>query len=295
MSMNLSVRIVEVSPRDGLQNEKGVIPTAAKIDLIKQIVAAGAQEIEVGAFVHPKWTPQMADSLDVFAATKDLSGIRPIVLVPNMRGLERAIDAGVERIAIFPAATESFCQRNLNASKEDCMQQFAQVSREAIASGIAVRGYVSVAFHCPFEGWVKPNASLEMIESLLEFGCYEVSIADTTGHATPGHIEKVFAPAIKRFGAEKIVAHFHDTYNQGIANALWAWRHGVTSFDASAGGLGGCPYSPGAKGNISTEALVHMFTGLGVSTAYDLPKIIEATRKIEAHLGRSLESAFLSA
>ncbi|MAY61829.1 MAG: hydroxymethylglutaryl-CoA lyase [Rhizobiales bacterium] len=286
------VRIVEVSPRDGLQNEAAVIPTDAKVDLVRNLVAAGAREVEVGSFVAPKWVPQMASTADVVSAVKDIPGLEGIVLVPNMKGLERAIEAKVKRIAVFPAATEAFSQRNLNASMADSFSRFAEVARAALDAGLKVRGYVSVAFHCPFEGWVDPDAAIGLTSRLLDAGCYEVSICDTTGRATPGHVLPVIEPVVAQHGSERIVAHYHDTFDQGLANALWSWNAGVTAFDASAGGLGGCPYSPGATGNIATESLVHMFDGLGVETGFDLEKLASATRGIESCLGRPLKSAF---
>jgi len=286
------IRIIEVSPRDGLQNEATVIPTSAKIALVHDLVAAGAREVEIGSFVAPKWVPQMADTGEVVRAVAQTPGLEGIVLVPNMKGLDRAIGSNVRRIGVFPAATESFSARNLNASMEVSFSRFAEVARTALDMGIKVRGYVSVAFHCPFEGWVNPQAALDLTARLMDVGCYEVSICDTTGRATPGHVLPVIEPALARYGTDRIVAHYHDTFGQGLANALWSWNAGTTAFDASAGGLGGCPYSPGATGNIATENLVHMFQGLGVSTGYDLHKLIEAARGIVHHIKRPLTSAF---
>lgn len=240
-----NVRIIEVSPRDGLQNESILLPAPVKVALVEALLDAGVQEIEVGSFVAPKWVPQMADTPEVFAAVNGYSQLQGIALVPNLKGLERAIAAGVKRIAIFPAASESFSQKNLSASMQDSFQSFAEVARVALDAGIEVRGYVSVAFHCPFEGWISPAATIELTNRLLDIGCYEVSICDTTGRATAGQVMPVFEPVLARHGASSIVAHFHDTFGQGIANVLQAWRGGVTAFDASAGGLGGCPYSPG--------------------------------------------------
>jgi hydroxymethylglutaryl-CoA lyase len=189
-----AIRIVEVSPRDGLQNESSIIPAEAKIELVRGLFAAGAREIEVGSFVAPKWVPQMADTSRVVASVREFPGLRSIVLVPNMKGLELAIAAGIRHIAIFPAATESFSQRNLNASMTDSFKRFAEVARAAVEQGIRVRGYVSVAFHCPFEGWVDPSAALDLTARLFDVGCYEVSICDTTGRATPGHVLPVIEP-----------------------------------------------------------------------------------------------------
>lgn len=289
------VRIIEVSPRDGLQNEAAVIPLSAKRQLVLDLLAAGAREIEVGSFVAPRWVPQMADTPELLTSLAGTRGLEDISLVPNLKGLERALEAGTRRIAIFPAATESFSQKNLNATMDGSLARFTAVARRALDAGVAVRGYISVAFHCPFEGWVDPAASLGLMDRLLDIGCYEVSVCDTTGFATPGHVIKLFEPALDRHGQGRIVAHFHDTYAQGLANALQAWAVGVTAFDASAGGLGGCPYSPGATGNIATESLVHMFEGLGVATGYDRDGLVAAARAIAAYLGRPLTGGFMRA
>jgi len=288
------VRIIEVSPRDGLQNEPGTVSTTEKIALINGLVGAGAREIEIGSFVAPKWVPQMSDTVDVVTATRDLPGLQGIALVPNLKGLERAIEAGVKRIAIFPAATESFSNKNLNASMNDSISSFEEVARVALNEGIAVRGYVSVAFHCPFDGWVEPRSTVDVVNRLMDFGCYEVSICDTTGKATPGHVMPVLEPALGRHGPTKVVAHFHDTYGQGLANVLQAWRGGIAAFDASTGGLGGCPYSPGATGNVATEELIYMFEGLGVSTGLDLSKILDVAREIYSSLNRDSRSSLMN-
>ncbi len=290
---NEKIRIIDVSPRDGLQNESSIVSTKAKIRLIRNLVEAGVQEIEVGSFVSPKWVPKMADTAEIVAAVKDLPNLQSIVFVPNMKGLESAMRLGVKKVAVFPAATESFSKKNLNASMAESFSRIAEVTKHALANGIAVRGYTSVAFHCPFEGWVVPAAAIELTEKLLDIGCYEVSLADTTGRASPGHIAKVVEPLIQKHGPEKLVGHFHDTYNQGIANALWAWHLGLRAFDASTAGLGGCPYSPGATGNIATEALAHMFEGMGIATGIDQDKLLYAAGEIASHIDRPLHNAFL--
>lgn len=285
-----SVRIVEVGPRDGLQNERAILPTEVKSRFVAELASAGCRDIEVGSFVSPRWTPQMADSAHVFNACRGLTGVAMSALAPNLQGLRRALDCGLGAIAIFPATTETFSRKNLNASVENAMERFGEVARAALAEGAAVRGYLSCAVHCPYEGWVSPARVAELAERLVELGCYEISLCDTTGAGTPRHAADMLNAVIPRIGADRIAAHFHDTYGQALANVLVALDAGVTVFDASAGGLGGCPYSPGATGNLATEDLVYMLDGMGVETGVSLSGLIDAVNVVAPSLSRPITS-----
>jgi hydroxymethylglutaryl-CoA lyase len=277
---------VEVGPRDGLQNEKGIVPLAAKLALIEGLVAAGLRTIEAGSFVAPRWVPQMADTDRVVAHFRAGAGVEMPVLVPNLRGLELAKAAGARTVAVFAAATESFARANLNASRQDSLARFAEVAAGARAYGMRVRGYVSCAVHCPYEGWVEPGVAAELAASLADMGCYEVSMCDTTGAASPGRAEAMAKAAITAIPIKQVAVHFHDTFGQALVNTLTCLELGVSVVDSSVSGLGGCPYSPGAAGNLATEDLVYMLEGLGIATGVDLDALAAAGRQISDVLGR---------
>lgn len=252
------IRIVEVGPRDGLQNESGWVPTEAKVAFVDRLSATGLTEIEVSSFVAPQWVPQLADAEAVFAAIARRPGVRYTALVPNQRGLGRAQAARVDGVAVFTAASETFSRRNINASIAESLERFRPVVAE---STVPVRGYVSTAFHCPFEGPVAPEAVLRVTSELLEMGCAEVSLGDTIGRARVEEVQRLLEKLLPHCPAERLALHFHDTFGGAVANALAGAAMGISAFDGSTGGLGGCPYAPGAPGNVATEALVRAFTG----------------------------------
>jgi isopropylmalate/homocitrate/citramalate synthase len=289
------VTIVEVGPRDGLQNERARVPTAAKIEFVNRLSAAGLPVVEVSAFVSPAWVPQMADAADVFAGIARRSGTRYPALVPNVAGLERALAAGVTEIAVFAAATETFSRRNLNRGIAESLTIYAEVCARAIAAGLRVRGYLSVAFGCPYEGAVQPKAVAELAARLEQMGVSEVSIGDTIGVAHPGQVPEVLDALQARMTIERIALHFHDTRGTALANVLAGLLYGVTTFDASAGGLGGCPFAPGAAGNLATEDLIYMLDGLGVVSGVSLPALIAASSFIAGHLDHPLASRYAQA
>ncbi len=289
------VNIVEVGPRDGLQNEKVVIPTAVKIDFITALGDAGLRVIEVGAFVSPKWVPQMADSAEVFRDVPKDPGVAYPMLVPNMRGLERALEVGVKSVSIFTAASDTFNQRNINMTVTDSIVQYAPVVARAISEGVRVRGYVSTAFGCPYEGDVEPERVLEVCARLLDLGCFEVSVGDTIGVGTPLQVQGVIGMLLQVIPPSKLAMHFHDTRGTALANTLAALEMGITTFDASAGGLGGCPFAPGASGNLATEDLVYMLDGMRIETGVDLNLLVEASRIIAPYLDHALPGKALQA
>ncbi len=289
------VTVVEVGPRDGLQNESTRISTEDKIAFVDMLTAAGAPVIEIAAWVRPDWVPQMADSLFVARGITRSPGVRYMGLVPNLRGLELARDSGITDVAIFAAASETFSQRNINRSIDDSLTQYAEVCREALKQGMTVRGYVSTAFGCPFEGHIDPADVAEVSRRLLDMGVYEVVISDTIGIAHPGQVPVVVESVLKYVPLNQVALHFHDTRGTALANVLAALTLGVTTFDASAGGLGGCPYAPGATGNLATEDLVYMLQGLDIKTGIDLPKLLDASRFIEARIGHPLPSRYYRA
>lgn len=284
------VQVVEVGPRDGLQNESAPIGTETKIAFVDALSSAGHSTIEVSAFVHPARVPQMADAADVFAGIRRRPGTRFTALVPNAAGLRRARDAGVDGIAIFAAASETFSTRNINQSTSESLQTYGHVSRAAAAAGLPVRAYVSTAFGCPFEGAVAPDAVAAMAAALLDIGAYEVALSDTIGIAHPGQVTQVVEVVAARTGIDRIALHFHDTRGTALVNVFAGLQLGVTTFDASAGGLGGCPFAPGASGNLATEDLLFMLDGLGIETGIGLDGVLEASRIIEPHTGRLLPS-----
>jgi hydroxymethylglutaryl-CoA lyase len=289
------ITIVEVGPRDGLQNEAVRVPAEDKIAFINQLADAGARVIEIGAWVRADWVPQMADSQAVAVGITRKPGVRYTGLVPNLRGLEHAREAGMTEVAIFAAASETFSQRNINSSIDESIAKYTEVCREATKHGIKVRGYVSTAFGCPFEGRVDPVAVADVSRRLLDIGVFEVSISDTIGVAHPGQVPVVMDAVLKHVPLPQVALHFHDTRGTALANVLMAIGLGVTTFDASAGGLGGCPYAPGATGNLATEDLVYMLNGLGLETGIDLAALVEASRFIESRVGHPLPSRYYRA
>jgi hydroxymethylglutaryl-CoA lyase len=286
MTLPHHVKIVEVGARDGLQNEAEVVPTAVKIELIERLAAAGLTVIEAGAFVHPKRVPQMADTAEVLAGLARRPGVRYPVLVPNETGMTRALAAGVEEVAVFAAASESFSQRNINCSIAESLARFAPVTAAAAAHGVAVRGYVSCALGCPYEGEVAPGRVADVAERLAEMGCYEISLGDTIGVGTPGKARAMVEAVAARLPIDRLAVHFHDTYGQALANLHACLELGVATVDASVAGLGGCPYAPGATGNVASEDVLYLLDGLGIETGVDLAKLAAAGAFISAHLGR---------
>jgi isopropylmalate/homocitrate/citramalate synthase len=284
------VRIFEVGPRDGLQNEAVLVPTTAKIALVNRLAAAGHTTIEVSAFVSPKWVPQMGDAAEVFAGIARVPGVRYTALVPNLQGLVRARAAQASEVAVFPAASESFSRKNLNQGIEDVMASARAVCDEAAREGLPVRAYLSTSFGCPFEGAVSRTTVSELTARLLEAGAYEVSISDTIGVAHPGQVHDVLDEVLKRAPVDRVALHFHDTRGTALVNVYAGLEAGVATYDASTGGLGGCPYAPGATGNLATEDLVYMLDGLGIETGVRLDGIIEASRAIEPAIGHPLPS-----
>jgi hydroxymethylglutaryl-CoA lyase len=281
--------VTEVGPRDGLQNEKEVLPADAKVAFVEALADAGLAEIEVSSFVSPKWVPQLADAEEVFRRLRPRAGVVYSALVPNEKGLERALACGVRKVAVFTAATETFSRKNTNASIAETLERFRPVLAAAKKAQVPVRGYLSTAFGCPFEGPVDPKAAARVARDLLDLGCAEVSVGDTIGVATPGRVREGLE-ALRAAGvpAGRTVLHFHDTRGTALANCLASLEEGYGSFDASAGGLGGCPYAPGAGGNLATEDLLYMLAGLGVETGVRLEGVRAASRGIEAALGRPL-------
>lgn len=290
-----SVNIVEVGPRDGLQNEKVTIPTDAKVAYITALADAGLRVIEAGAFVSPKWVPQMADTAAVYAEIPKDPGVEYPVLVPNMRGLERAIEARVKSVSIFTAASETFNKRNINMSIDESFENYAPVAARALEEGMRVRGYVSTAFGCPYEGDVAPEKVLEVSARLLDLGCYEVSVGDTIGVGTPMQVQGVIGMLLMAIPASKLAMHFHDTRGTALANTLASLEMGIGTYDASSGGLGGCPYAPGASGNMATEDIVYMLHKMGIDTGVDLNLLVKAAAIIAPYLDHPLPGRYLQA
>jgi hydroxymethylglutaryl-CoA lyase len=281
------VRIHEVGPRDGLQNEPQTVPTEVKAEFIRRLAGAGLRTVEATSFVHPKWVPQLADAEALFPQVKDLEGVHLPVLVPNPRGLERALALGADRIAVFASATESFAKANLNRTVAESLAVFEPVVARAKDEGAHVRGYVSMCFGDPWEGAVPLHQVVDVCRALLDMGCDELSLGDTIGVATPGHVLALLAALGERHVPASVLGvHFHDTYGQALANTLAALQHGVTTVDASAGGLGGCPYAKSATGNLATEDLVWMLHGLGIDTGVDLGRLTATSVWMASRLGR---------
>jgi isopropylmalate/homocitrate/citramalate synthase len=292
MARPSSVTIVEVGPRDGLQNEAAVVSTADKIEFVNRLGAAGLPVIEVSAFVSPRWVPQLADAGDVFAGIERRPGVRYTALVPNLAGLDRARAAGVGEVAIFAASSETFSLKNINQTIDASLETYRDVAARCAELDIRLRAYLSTAFGCPFEGAVDPVRVSEIAAALIDMGAFEVSVSDTIGIAHPGQVPVVVDAVAQRIPLQQIALHFHDTRGTALANVLTALDLGIQTFDASAGGLGGCPYAPGATGNLATEDLVYMLDGLGIRTGVNLDALVEAARFIEAGVGHPLPSRY---
>jgi hydroxymethylglutaryl-CoA lyase len=284
------VRIVEVGPRDGLQNEAQNVSTEIKLEFIGLLADAGLKTIEATAFVSPKWVPQMADHAEVMRGLLRREGVAYPVLVPNLRGFEAALAAGATEVAVFAAASETFSQRNINCSIAESLERFAPVFDAACAASVRVRGYVSCALGCPYEGNVDPARVADVAGRLIEAGCYEISLGDTIGVGTPNRTKTMIAAVGARVPVEHLAGHFHDTYGQALANIYAAMECGVRVFDASVSGLGGCPYAPGAAGNVATEDLIYMLDGMGIETGVDLDRLIKTGAFICGRLGRQTQS-----
>jgi hydroxymethylglutaryl-CoA lyase len=289
------VTVVEVGPRDGLQNERALVPTADKIEFVNRLSAAHLPVIEVSAFVSPKWVPQMADAAEVFAGLTREPAVRYAALVPNLAGLDRALAAGVTEVAVFAASTETFSRKNINQSIDDSLATYAQVCDRARASGLRVRGYLSTAFGCPFEGTVAPERVADLAARLTDLGVFEVAISDTIGIAHPGQVPSVLDAVLARVPVDQIALHFHDTRGTALANVLASLPYGVATFDASAGGLGGCPYAPGAAGNLATDDLIYMLDGLGIETGVSLAALSDASSFIASKIDHRLPSRYAQA
>ena len=289
------VRVIEVGPRDGLQNEAVSVSTADKVRYIDLLSAAGFRDVETTSFVSPRAIPKLADADEVFRTIEHRPGVRYPVLVPNVRGLERALEAGVADIAVFTAASNSFNEHNINATIDESLVNIGAVVSRALNAGVRVRGYISTAFGCPYEGDVAPAVVLDVAVRLRELGADDVSLGDTIGVATPNQIEGVVSLLAARMPLASIGLHFHDTRGSALANTLAALQVGVSCFDSSAGGLGGCPYALGASGNVATEDLLYMLHGLGIHTGVDLDLVVQASRFLSGVLGRALNSRYLNA
>lgn len=286
------VTVVEVGPRDGLQNEPGVVPTADKVRFIELLSDAGFQVIEATSFVSPRAVPQLADAEEVLRSVRRRPQVRYPVLVPNLRGLERALRAGAKEIAVFTAATETFNLKNINMTIDRSLEVIGEVVREGRAAGLWVRGYISVCFGCPYEGRVSPGKVREVVNRLLELGVDEVSVGDTIGVATPAQVEETVGLLLKEVPAERLALHFHDTRGTALVNVLTGLLMGISIFDSSAGGLGGCPFAPGASGNLATEDLLYMLNGMGTETGVDLDRVVAATDFILGVLKRPPASRY---
>ncbi|AKA81514.1 hydroxymethylglutaryl-CoA lyase [Pseudomonas synxantha] len=280
------VRLVEVGPRDGLQNEAQPISVADKVQLVNALSEAGLSYIEVGSFVSPKWVPQMAGSAEVFAQIQRKPGVTYGALAPNLRGFEDALAAGVKEVAVFAAASEAFSQRNINCSISESLARFAPIMAAARQHGITVRGYVSCVLGCPYEGAIAPEQVAAVARELYAMGCYEVSLGDTIGTGTAGATRRLFEVVGAQVPRDKLAGHFHDTYGQAIANVYAGLMEGIQVFDSSIAGLGGCPYAKGASGNVATEDVLYLLNGLGIDTGIDLERLIGAGQQISRVLGR---------
>ena len=278
------MRIVEVGPRDGLQNETARVPTAAKIAFVDTLSRSGVAEIEVSAFVSPRWVPQLSDAVEVFEGITRQNGVIYSALVPNRQGLDQALAVGADRVAVFTAASQTFNHKNINTSFEGAVERFRPVIAAAEAADLPVRGYVSTAFWCAFEGRILPEAVVAVVDRLLDIGVGEVAISDTIGKATPDEVRQLLDQLMPRVAAERIAVHFHDTYGRGVANTLAAWPYGIRTVDASVGGLGGCPYAPGASGNVATGDVVTALEDQGVSTGVDRQRLDRALVHLEPYL-----------
>lgn len=288
MSFPSSVRIFEMSPRDGLQNEPGdLIPTAVKVELINRLSQSGLTHIEAASFVSPKWVPQMGDASEVMAGITRQSGVTYAALTPNMKGLESAIAAKADEVAVFSAASEAFTQKNINCSIAESLERFAPIMESAAQAGIKVRGYVSTVMGCPYQGDVDPQHVAKVAKAMYEMGCYEISLGDTIGVGTPLKAKRMLEAVSKEVPMNKLAAHFHDTYGQAIGNLYAVLEEGIAVIDASVAGLGGCPYAKGASGNVATEDVLYLLNGLGIKTGVDLQKLINTGHWISQQLNRT--------
>jgi hydroxymethylglutaryl-CoA lyase len=295
MTLPARVTVVEVGPRDGLQNEAASVSVDDRVAFCVALLEAGLPVVELGAFVSPKWVPQMAGSDEVLRRVGPRLGARTPVLVPNRKGFEAARAAGAREVAVFTAASETFNRKNINATIDESFERFAEFVPEAVAGGLWVRGYVSTCFGCPYEGAVDPGRVVEVSRRLRELGCHEVSIGDTIGVGVPTQVTDVMGRLKEALPAGSLAVHFHDTRGTALANVLAALQEGITVVDSSAGGLGGCPYAPGASGNLATEDLLYMLHGMGIDTGVDLGRVVAASRALGPRLGRSLPSRYLQA
>jgi hydroxymethylglutaryl-CoA lyase len=289
------VTVYEVGPRDGLQNEARNVPTADKIRFIDALVASGIREIEITSFVSPKWIPQLADSAEVARGVQRPPGVKMSALVPNRRGLDTALASGMKVVAVFLSASETHNKKNVNKTIAETLVAFDEVVPAALAANVQVRAYVSTVFGCPYEGDVDPERAVELVGKLRDMGVYQVSLGDTIGVANPAQTEDVLGRVLAKHPADAIAVHFHDTQGTALANCLVSMQMGITTIDASAGGLGGCPYAPGASGNLATEDLVAMLHAMGVKTGIDLDKLTEASRTASTFVGHELPSKYLKA
>ena len=287
MNLPKHVKIVEVGPRDGLQNEKQAIDTATKVELIARLGASGLKTIEATAFVSPKWVPQMADNAEVMRQITRLDGVTYPVLTPNLKGLEAALATGVTEVAVFAAASEAFSQKNINCSIDESIERFVPVIESAREHGVAVRGYVSTVVGCPYQGDVPPEKVAEVSKALFDLGCYEISLGDTIGVGTPLKVQTMLAEVSKVVPMDKLAGHFHNTYGMAIANICASLQMGMAVFDASVAGLGGCPYAKGASGNVATEDVVYLLNGLGIDSGVDLTSLVETAVWVSEKLGRA--------
>ena len=287
MSLPAKVRIVEVGPRDGLQNEKQLVDTDTKVELIARLGKAGLKAIEATSFVSPKWVPQMGDAAEVMARIERLPGVAYPVLTPNLKGFEAALAAGAQEVAVFAAASESFSRKNINCSIAESLQRFEPVMTAAQDAGVRVRGYVSCVLGCPYEGEIAPQAVADVAATLARMGCYEISLGDTIGTGTPGKTRRMLEAVAAQVPVERLAGHYHDTYGMAIANIAASLEAGVAVFDASVSGLGGCPYAKGASGNVATEEVVYLMHGMGIETGIDLDALVACSLWISERLGRA--------
>lgn len=290
MNLPSSVQIVEVGPRDGLQNEKQPISTDTKVELIHQLTEAGVSYIEAGSFVNPKWVPQMAGSEEVFQQIARKDGVTYAALTPNMQGYQRAVESGVSEVAIFAAVSEAFSHKNINCSVAESIERFAPIMTAAAKDNVKVRGYVSCVVGCPLEGDIAPVKTADVARQLFEMGCYEISMGDTIGVGTPASVSAMLEATLQHIPAPQLAVHLHDTYGQALANIYASLQLGITTIDSSVAGLGGCPYASGASGNVATEDVVYMLNGMGIEHGIDLNKLISAGNFISQKLGKDTDS-----
>ena len=295
MPLPSQVKLIDVGPRDGLQNEKQPVPASVKIELVHRLQAAGLKEIEVTSFVSPKWVPQMADNAEVMAGIERRNGVRYSVLTPNLQGFEAARATRPDEIVVFGAASEAFSRKNINCSIAESIERFAPVVEAALAAGIAVRGAMSCTVGCPYEGDVTPERVAYLAGLMKQIGVQRVDVADTIGVGTPLKVQKAIGAALEHFGIDEVSGHFHDTYGQALSNTLAALQMGVWNFQSSVAGLGGCPYAKGATGNVSTEDVVYLLHGMGIDTGIDLDALVDAGAFISSHLGRKPNSRVATA